>query len=80
LRGRIGAEAIEAWQALGDDVAVKREIIRTVAEIRLKPSHIGDASFVPHMVIWRWNFGQDRTDRCGGVEEPMTPRCLHVHP
>ena len=35
LHGRIGDPAVAAWQELGDDVPVKREIIRTVADIKL---------------------------------------------
>jgi len=57
LRGRIGPEAVSAWSALGDDVAVKREIIRTVAEIKLMPAPVGDRSFGRHLVNWRWKFG-----------------------
>jgi site-specific DNA recombinase len=37
LRGRIGPGAVAAWAELGEEVAVKREIIRTVADIRLLP-------------------------------------------
>ena len=44
LRGRIGAQAVAAWAELGEDVAVKREIIRTVADIKLRPAGKGRAS------------------------------------
>jgi site-specific DNA recombinase len=43
LRGRIGPQAVAAWAALADDLAVKREIIRTVADIELLPAaHKGE--------------------------------------
>lgn len=47
LRGRIGPQAVTAWAELGDEVGVKREIIRTVAGIKLLPArHKGDRSTV----------------------------------
>jgi site-specific DNA recombinase len=57
LRGRIGPEAAETWAALGDDVAVKREIIRTVAEIKLMASPTTGRPLGPDVVDWRWRFG-----------------------
>lgn len=45
LRGQIGPHAVAAWAELGDEVAVKREIIRTVADIKLlRAAHKGTAS------------------------------------
>jgi site-specific DNA recombinase len=60
LRGRIGPQAIAAWAELGDEVGVKREIIRTVADIRLLPARFkGDRTpFGRHRLDWRWRFGQ----------------------
>jgi site-specific DNA recombinase len=60
LRGRIGPQAVAAWAALGDDVAVRREIISVVADIKLKPAaHKGDRRpFGRHRLDWRWKFGQ----------------------
>ena len=63
LRGRIGEQAVAAWAALGDEVAVKREIIRTLAEIRL--IHAGKGSRRPfgrHRLDWRWKFGPAYVD------------------
>jgi DNA invertase Pin-like site-specific DNA recombinase len=63
LRGRIGPEAVAAWAALGDEVAVKREIIRTVAEIKLLRA--GKGSRVPfgrHRLEWTWKFGKPDDD------------------
>lgn len=58
LRGRIGPEAVAAWQGLGDDVAVKREVIRAVADIRLLPAGKGTRRpFGRHRLDWRWRFG-----------------------
>jgi site-specific DNA recombinase len=58
LRGRIGAQAIAAWAELAHDVAVKREIIRTVTEIKLLPAGKGSRRpFGRWRLAWRWKFG-----------------------
>jgi site-specific DNA recombinase len=58
LRGRIGDKAVAAWAELGDEVAVKRDIIRTVADIRLKPAGKGSRKpFGRHRLEWTWKFG-----------------------
>lgn len=63
LRGRIGEQAVAAWAALGDEVAVKRGIIRTVADIRLKPAGKGNRRpFGRHRLDWRWKFGPEYDD------------------
>jgi site-specific DNA recombinase len=56
LRGRIGPQAIAAWDAIADDLAVKREIIRTVADIELLPAaHKGERRpFGRHRLNWTW--------------------------
>lgn len=60
LRGRIGKDAIAAWAELGDEVAVKREIIRLVADIRLLPAGKGSRrSFGRYRLDWQWKFGAD---------------------
>ncbi|WP_307834758.1 recombinase family protein [Paractinoplanes lichenicola] len=60
LRGRIGEQAVQAWAELGDEVAVKRDIIRTVADIRLKPAGKGSRRpFGRHRLDWRWKFGPE---------------------
>ncbi len=61
LRGRIGPEAVKAWAALGEDVAVKREIIRTIAQIKLLPVGKGTQPqpFGAHRLDWTWRFGPD---------------------
>jgi DNA invertase Pin-like site-specific DNA recombinase len=63
LRGRIGAEAVAAWAELGDEVAVKRDIIRLVADIRLIPAGKGNRRpFGRHRLDWRWKFGKEHDD------------------
>lgn len=59
LRGRIGPEAIAAWAALKDDVAVKRDIIRLIADVKLLEPVNGATSFGPERVEWRWRFGKE---------------------
>jgi site-specific DNA recombinase len=60
LRGRIGPQAVAAWAELGDEVAVKREIIRTVADIKLLPAGKGSRQpFGRHRLDWRWKFGPE---------------------
>jgi hypothetical protein len=68
LRGRIGPQAVAAWAALADDLAVKREIIRTVADIELLPAaHKGE----------RRPFGRHRLNWTGG-SGPLTIRSRTV--
>ncbi|WP_432824729.1 recombinase family protein [Dactylosporangium sp. CA-092794] len=62
LRGRIGPEAVAAWAALDGQVAVKRDIIRTVAQIKLLPPVDGDTTFGPRRVEWKWRFGSSDAD------------------
>ena len=50
---------------LGDEVAVKREIIRTVAEIRLPPARQGIAPFGRLRLEWRG---------CGALSGAVAPR------
>jgi site-specific DNA recombinase len=58
LRGRIGKEAVAAWAELGDEVAVKRDIIRLVANIKLLPAGKGSRKpFGRHRLDWSWKFG-----------------------
>src|SRR6266511_2331008 len=60
LRGRIGPEAAARWAELDDELAIKRDIIRTVADITLLRA--GKGSRVPfgrHRLEWRWKFGPD---------------------
>ena len=55
--------AVAAWAELGDEVAVKRDIIRTVADIRLKPAGKGSRRpFGRHRLEWRWKFGPEYDD------------------
>ncbi|GIF76884.1 recombinase family protein [Asanoa siamensis] len=57
LRGRIGEHAAQKWADLGDQVAVKREIIRTVADINLLPAGKGNRRpFGGHRLRWSWRF------------------------
>jgi hypothetical protein len=63
LRGRIGEQAVAAWAELGDEVAVKRDIIRTVADIRLLPAGKGSRRpFGRHRLEWTWKFGREHDD------------------
>ena len=68
LRGRIGPEAVKAWAALGEDVAVKREIIRTIAQIKLLPVGKGTQPqpFGAHRLDWTWR----RSRPCVASERP----------
>jgi site-specific DNA recombinase len=60
LRGRIGEQAVAAWAELGDEVAVKRDIIRLVADIRLRPAGKGNRRpFGRHRLNWRWKYGAE---------------------
>lgn len=60
LRGMLGEHAARKWAELGDEVAVKREIIRTVAEIRLLPAGKGSRQpFGAHRLDWKWRFGPE---------------------
>lgn len=64
LRGRLGSEALDAWAELAGNVAVKREIIRAVAQIRLFSAGKGsrDSSLTdPGRLSWRWRFGAHRS-------------------
>jgi site-specific DNA recombinase len=69
LRDRIGPEAIQTWADLGADVAVKREIIRTVLEIKLKKAGKGRRSFGEHRIWYRWRFGPDNDTGDGTAAE-----------
>jgi site-specific DNA recombinase len=58
LRGRIGAEAVRAWAELGDEIPVKRDIIKIVADIRLRRGPDGRwRQLGAWRLDWRWNFG-----------------------
>ena len=58
LRGRLGEDAVAAWAELGAEVAVKRDIVNTVAEIKLKPAGKGSRKpFGRHRLEWTWKFG-----------------------
>jgi hypothetical protein len=61
LRGMVGEHAIERWAEIGDEVARKREIIRTVADIRLLRAGKGvrRQPFGAHRLEWRWLLGPD---------------------
>jgi DNA invertase Pin-like site-specific DNA recombinase len=60
LRGRIGEAAAEGWERA--DLAVKREIIRLVADIRVSPAGKGRRNVPIRQRIagnWRWLIGPD---------------------
>jgi len=50
LRGMIGPDAAAKWDALGDNIAVKREIIRTITTIALHPAEHRHGVPVEHRV------------------------------
>lgn len=53
LRGWLSPHAAEDWQHL-EGVAVKREIIREVLDIRLLPNEPGNNTFGIHRLQLRW--------------------------
>jgi hypothetical protein len=60
LRGRVGPDAAEAWKALDKDgLAVKRDIIKTVAELKLMPVGGGVTRSLgnPDHLRWTWKLG-----------------------
>ena len=63
LRGRVGPGAAAAWAALGEDsedgLAVKRDIIRTVAALELMPVGAGVRRSLgnPDHLKWTWKLG-----------------------
>jgi hypothetical protein len=60
LRGRIGPEAAQRRAELEDELAIKRDIIRTVADIKLLRAGKGTRQpFGRHRLEWRWKFGPD---------------------
>jgi DNA invertase Pin-like site-specific DNA recombinase len=60
LRGMIGKHAARKWAELGDEVAVKREIIRTVADIKLMRAGKGSRQpFGAHRLEWTWRFAPE---------------------
>jgi hypothetical protein len=70
LRGRIGPAAVAAWAELDDELALKREIIRTVADIKLLPAaYKGERRpFGRHRLDWRWRFGPGTGKPAGDLE------------
>ena len=53
LRGRIGPQAVQAWAELGGEGAAKREIIRTVAQVKLLRAGKGTRQpFGRHRLVW----------------------------
>ena len=64
LRGMLGEHAARKWAELGDEVAVKREIIRVVADIRLLRAGKGSRQpFGAHRLEWRWKFTSQPDER-----------------
>ncbi|HKS99815.1 MAG TPA: recombinase family protein [Rugosimonospora sp.] len=58
LRGMVGPHAMISWAALGDEVARKREIIRLVADIKLRQAGKGTRqAFGAHRLDWQWRLG-----------------------
>lgn len=62
-RGRIDAEAVATWAELDDGVAVTRDAIRTIADIRLPPAGKGNRSpFGRHRLDWQWACGSEHDE------------------
>jgi hypothetical protein len=60
LRGRIGRHAAQTWAELEDELAVRRDMIRTVADIKLLRAGKGTRQpFGRHRLDWHWKFGPD---------------------
>ncbi len=60
LRGMVGPHAKASWAALGEEVARKREIIRTVADIKLLRAGKGTRqAFGAHRLEWHWRLGPE---------------------
>jgi site-specific DNA recombinase len=66
LRGNIGPQAKAGWYAL--DLESKRQIIRTVADIRVRRVGRGGNRQVPMQdrVEWRWLLGPETQPAEGG--------------
>ena len=71
LRGRIGPEAVQAWADLGDEVAVKREIIREVLSIELLRTQGDNRKFGPHRLRLGWAYGETEP---AAMAQPMTTK------
>jgi hypothetical protein len=72
LRDRVGPEAAAAWDRADDEI--KRQMVKIVADIRLKPSGVGGGRgrwygrLVSERVEWRWLLGPD----AGRASVPLT--------
>jgi DNA invertase Pin-like site-specific DNA recombinase len=65
LRDRIGTGAAAVWAGL--DLEVRRQIISTVADIRVLPVHGRRGVPVPDRVAWEWRLGDPDTDPASGA-------------
>jgi site-specific DNA recombinase len=68
LRGNIGPQAKAGWYAL--DLEAKRQVIRTVADIRVQPVGRRGNKQVPmrDRVAWRWLIGPEMQPAEGGPQ------------
>ena len=62
LRGMLGEHAVQRWAELGDEVGRKREIIRVVADVKLKRAGKGHRQAVGSRLEWTWRLGPDADD------------------
>lgn len=74
LRGWLGPHAAADWARL-KGVAVKREIIREVLDIRLKPQTPNQNAFGMHRLSLRWRWeATEQSDRVIAVDDQVTPK------
>ena len=70
LAGNIGPEAAGRWDSL--DLAIRRQIIKATADIRVKKSPYGRGLRVPvaDRIEWRWLIGPDSGDDAELIPKP----------
>lgn len=75
LRGRIGPHAAKEWAALGDNIAVKRDIIRALLSIELLKAGKGSrVKFGPHRLRLHWLIGPNENADAGTVGVPIAAK------
>lgn len=70
VSGRIGRHAVGAWAGLDGDIAAKRDIIRSIASIRLLRAKPGRGSLGPHRVDITWLVGDAGSAAAGVIVVP----------
>jgi hypothetical protein len=72
LRGRISKHAAREWAKLADNVAVKRDIIRTILSIGLFSVGRGRRAFDPNRVRLAWTYGVDTPPSTTATRKPAS--------